>query len=74
MNLSISNTPKTIGESSENMRFGAAVTAWGLLMRDSKYKGNLTQQQVIDLASNAIVFDPHNFRQEFVNLVKKVKL
>ncbi|MDR0799606.1 MAG: VWA domain-containing protein [Dysgonamonadaceae bacterium] len=60
-----------IRNASENMRFAAAVTAWGLLMKQSVYKGDANKQMVVDLAKDAKNFDPHNFRQEFVNLVSK---
>lgn len=58
------------GTPSENMNFATAVTGFGLLMKDSEYKGNVSKQMVIDLASGATTFDPHGFRQEFINLVK----
>lgn len=52
------------------MNFATAVTGFGLLMKDSEYKGNVSKQMVIDLASGATTFDPHGFRQELINLVK----
>ncbi|WP_203256630.1 vWA domain-containing protein [Hyunsoonleella ulvae] len=54
---------------SENMNFATAVTGFGLLMKNSEYKGNVSKQMVIDLASGATSFDPNGFRQEFIELV-----
>ena len=56
---------------SENMRFVSAVTAFGLLMKQSEYKGTAKKQMVLDLANGAITFDPHEYRKSFVDIIKK---
>lgn len=58
-----------IDQASENMRFAAAICGFGLLMKDSQYKGNLDKQMVLNLSQNALSFDPHGYRQEFRSLV-----
>lgn len=58
-----------INQSSENMRFSAAVTGFGLLLKDSEYKGNISKQMVLNLANSATTFDPNGFRKEFTELV-----
>lgn len=55
---------------SENMKFSTAVAGFGLMMKNSEYKGSVSKQMVIDLASGATSFDPHGFRKEFIELVK----
>lgn len=59
-----------LAESSENVRFAAAVATFGMLLRDSEYKGNATFQQVIKLAENAKGVDKEGYRAEFISLVK----
>jgi Ca-activated chloride channel family protein len=54
----------------QDFRFAAAVAEFGLLLRDSKYKGNAGFAQVRDLASKARTFDPSGYRAEFLELVK----
>jgi Ca-activated chloride channel family protein len=66
----ISMIPKEINSCSENMRFAASVTGLGLLMKQSKYKGGLTKQMVLDLGEKATTFDPNGYRKEFIELVK----
>ena len=55
---------------SENFRFAAAVAEWGLLLRDSRYKGQSNFAQVIQLAKGARGHDEQGYRSEFVRLVE----
>ncbi|QQS28360.1 MAG: von Willebrand factor type A domain-containing protein [Sphingobacteriales bacterium] len=59
-------------ESTENNRFAASVVAYAMLLRQSPYKGNVTFSNVIDWAQNARNYDPHLFREEFIELVETV--
>jgi Ca-activated chloride channel family protein len=51
------------------MQFATSVTAFGLLMKESEYKGSANKQMVKDLGESAISFDPHAYRAEFLQLV-----
>ncbi|MBN2440914.1 MAG: DUF3520 domain-containing protein, partial [Spirochaetales bacterium] len=62
-----------LNSTSENFRFSAAVAEYALLLRDSKYKGNSSFQQVIELAQNSIGKDVYGYRNEFIELVKKAE-
>lgn len=66
----IESSPKAIAQSSENMRFATAVAGFGLLMKDSEYKGTASKSMVHDLAKGAITFDPNGYRSEFIELLK----
>jgi len=65
----IMTSPKQISESSESMRFAASVAGFGLLMKESAYKGTLNKKTILDLAKGAKTFDPFEYRDEFVDLV-----
>jgi Ca-activated chloride channel family protein len=65
-------TPLTA--SSDNFRFSAAVAEWGLLLRDSAYKGNASYDQVLDLANGAKGRDEQGYREDFIRLVQLSKL
>ncbi|MBI9067845.1 MAG: VWA domain-containing protein [Salinivirgaceae bacterium] len=69
LNHEINMTPKDIYSASENMRFASAITGFGLLMKQSEYKGTVSKQLVLDLSKNAITYDPFGYRSEFVSLV-----
>lgn len=59
--------------SSDNIRFAASVAAFGMLMKDSEYKGTASKQMVLDIARQAISYDPHGYRKEFIDLVSSWK-
>lgn len=61
--------PKGIYQSSENMQFISAVTGFGLLMKQSEYKGAVSKQMILDLGKNSTEFDPFEYRKEFMHLV-----
>jgi len=73
LSYTIENEIIPISQSSENMRFAAAVTSFGLQMKKSEYKGSATKSMVLDLGGNAISFDPNGFRAEFLELVRNVE-
>jgi Ca-activated chloride channel homolog len=53
-----------------DVRFAAAVAAWGMLLRDSPYKGSATWDSVLALARDGLGADPGGYRAEFVDLVE----
>lgn len=58
-----------ITQSSGNLRFAAAVAEWGMLLRNSKYKGGADFENVLALARDARGEDLDGARAEFINLV-----
>ncbi|MBA4191889.1 MAG: hypothetical protein C0467_28245 [Planctomycetaceae bacterium] len=55
---------------SEDFRFAAAVAEFGLVLRDSPYKGNANLDDVQTLAEGAMKYDPNGHRAEFLDLVR----
>ena len=74
INIACDNSLTTFESASENARFAAALAGWGMLLKQSKYKGNLKASDVKNWAANAKTFDPNGFRSEFVNLISKMPL
>ena len=64
---------RSFGDASESERFAAAVAAFGMLLRGSKYKGTASWAMVRELASGAVGSDPHGYRAEFVGLVDRAR-
>lgn len=54
----------------DNFRFSAAVAEFGMLLRDSKFKGGATYRHAYELAKNAVGSDDNGYRHEFVKLVE----
>ena len=58
----------------ENFYFSAAVAEFGLLIRESKYKGSTSFQSIESNATRGFGFDKDGYRHEFVMLVRKAQL
>jgi Ca-activated chloride channel family protein len=56
---------------SDNFRFAAAVAEFGMLLRNSQYKGNADFSSVKQTAQSAIENDEEGYKKEFISLVKK---
>ncbi|BBM82097.1 vWA domain-containing protein [Candidatus Uabimicrobium amorphum] len=57
-------------ETSQNFRWATAVSAWTHILRDSKFKGDVTYDHVIELIQQARGEDQDGYRSEFLRLVK----
>lgn len=64
---------KKAGETTDRYRFSAAVAAFGMILRDSKFRGTATLADVITLASGARGSDPDGYRAEFIRLVQSTR-
>lgn len=73
LNLSIQNKPVAITSGSSETRFAVSVVGFGLLMRESEYKGTLDLEMVKGLAGSSLSFDPNGYRKEFVELIGRIK-
>jgi Ca-activated chloride channel family protein len=61
-------------KSSDNFRFSAAVVEFGMLLKDSEFKGNSTFDGIIEMARGAKGKDSYGYRAEFIQLVEKAQL
>ena len=60
-------------ENSIDYNFGLSVAEFGMLLRDSEYKGTLTYNSVLEQAKNNIGKDSNGYKAEFIELVEKAK-
>ena len=64
---------KNVGETTDRFRFSAAVASFGMILRNSTFRGTATIDDVILLASNAKGNDPDGYRAEFIRLVQSTR-
>lgn len=64
---------KIDANNSDNFNFSAAVAGFGMLLRDSEYKGTLNFEQVIKMAEKAKGDDKNGYRAQFIQLVDAAK-
>jgi Ca-activated chloride channel family protein len=69
----ITDDGKSFSAASADLKFAASVAGFGLLLRNSQFKGNLTFAAAIELAQGGIGEDPHGYRKEFLDMVRKAK-
>lgn len=67
---SLIDTHTDLEKTSDNFKWSAAVAGFGMLLRDSEFKGDLTHDDVLKLAQESKGDDPEGYRIEFINLVK----
>jgi Ca-activated chloride channel family protein len=60
-------------KSSRDFRFAASVASFGMLLRDSPYKGKATWDSTLELAAEGKGDDASGYRAEFIGLVEKAK-
>jgi len=58
-------------DASDDFIFAAAVASFGMILRDSPNKGGSTLGAVLELAQQSIGEDPHGYRAEFVDMVRR---
>ncbi len=57
-------------ECSQDFHWSAAVAAWGMYLRDSAYKGNITRENLLGWAQDGKGADPHGYRAEMIKMVR----
>ncbi len=66
----IPNTQIDKRELSSNFKFSASVAGFGLLLRESQFKGNCSFDMLINLAQQSKGEDKEGYRSEFIQLMK----
>ena len=62
-----------VSSGSTDLRFAAAVAAFGMVLRESEYRGSATLESVIALGRGALGEDEGGYRAEFIKLVEQVR-
>jgi Ca-activated chloride channel family protein len=58
---------------SDDFRFASSVAAFGMLLRDSPYKGEASWDTVLELAESGLGKDPSGYRHEFLELARRAR-
>lgn len=68
----IKNSGRDRENASENLRFAASLAEFGMLLRNSKFKGTGNYGNVTQMAGSAIGEDKEGYSKKFLKLVRKV--
>jgi Ca-activated chloride channel family protein len=70
MTYPVKDSGQRFGSASMDFQFAAAVASFGQLLRNSKYKGDVSFAAVLETATAAKGRDEHGLRAEFIELVQ----
>jgi Ca-activated chloride channel family protein len=71
LSFPLDDSPRAFDSADADLQFAAAVASFGMLLRDSKYKGNATYASVLEIATSAARGDNSGYRDEFLALVRR---
>lgn len=60
-------------EFSSETSFAASLAAFGMVLRQSEYKGSATFDMALSLADGCTAFDPFDYRKNYIQLIRKAK-
>jgi len=70
MEVSVKNNSRA---ASNNMRFASAVAAFGMVLRNSAFKGGSNYKMIRSLATSGIENSNDSYKKEFLEMVKKAE-
>jgi len=73
LSLPLTDREGTFSKASADFRFAASVAEFGMILRNSPYRGNATVGEVIENAQASRGSDKNGYRQEFIQLVQKAR-
>jgi Ca-activated chloride channel family protein len=69
----VADDGKAFGAASDEFRFAAAVAGFGMLLRNSEYRGDASYDAVAEIGQSSLGQDAHGYRAEFIDLVRRAK-
>jgi Ca-activated chloride channel family protein len=69
LEVPVIDSMRVFNQASDDFRFAAAVAGFGMILRNSPFKGSATFQSMMQIADTSRQFDPQGYRGEFVRLV-----
>src|SRR5262249_19337340 len=69
----VSDTGLDFATAPGDLKFAAAVAEFGMILRDSEYKGKGSLQQVLEWAAQGKGADMSGYRADFIELVRKAQ-
>jgi Ca-activated chloride channel family protein len=69
--FSVKESKEKFNNASQDFRFAASVAAFGMVLRDSPFKGNADLERALEWAKSGKGEDRHGYRQEFIRLIHR---
>jgi Ca-activated chloride channel family protein len=69
--FTVKESKEKFNNSSQDFKFAASVAAFGMVLRDSPYKGSANLESALEWAKAGKGEDRHGYRQEFIRLIHR---
>lgn len=73
LDLKVFDEGKSFTQSSDFMKFTTSVASFGMLIRNSQYKGSSTYDDILDWLKETNLKDEHQFKSQFKSIVEDAK-
>jgi Ca-activated chloride channel family protein len=73
LDVAVNDADVAVAKAPADFQFAAAVASFGMILRNSQYRGGSSYDNVLELAKAGLKDDEHGYRAEFVELVKRAK-
>jgi Ca-activated chloride channel family protein len=73
LQLPVVDARKPFDSASDDFRFAASVAEFGMLLRDSQFRGDMSWGGVLETAASSLGADKRGYRAQFVELVKAAR-
>lgn len=70
----VTDRGQSFAAASPDYKFAAAVASFGMLLRDSEYKGEANYDAVLEIATEGVAADESGYRSEFLSMVERARL
>jgi Ca-activated chloride channel family protein len=72
LDVPLVDTGRSFSGASSDFRFAASVAEFGMILRDSPFKGTASLRSVLEMAQQARGADRNGYRDEFIGLVRQL--
>jgi Ca-activated chloride channel family protein len=73
LSTGVTDEGQSFARATPDFKFASAVAAFGMLLRDSEFKGDATMDGVLEIAAEGASSDPGGYRGEFLVMVRRAK-
>jgi Ca-activated chloride channel family protein len=71
MEFAVKDSGRKFEKASGDFKFAASVAAFGMVLRDSPYKGNADLEHALSWAKEGKGNDTHGYREEYIRLLHR---
>ncbi len=71
--MAVKDSDRNLTQATADFKFSAAIAGYGMMLRQSPHRGDLTWERILRLAEEGLGPDREGYRAEFVDLVRRAQ-